>query len=98
LTTQFPANQLSEDAALKIAECDYNAGHLKEAIEGFKSFDDAVSPNRAIYVQSISISPRVLFYLEQFDSAGAYYKQVLDSSCEDGLKTFSLHGGGLEFY
>ena len=39
LTTSFPNHQLSQDAALKIAECDYNAGRLKDAIEDFKSIE-----------------------------------------------------------
>ena len=38
LTTSFPNHPLSEDAALKIAECDYNAGRFKDAIEDFQSF------------------------------------------------------------
>jgi len=93
LIAQFPSHQLSEDAALKIAECDYNAGHLKEAIIEFKLLITRFPKSSHACEINFNIAES-FYYLEQFESAEPYYKQVFESPCDDALKLSSLTGEG----
>ena len=96
LIAQFPAHQLSSDAALKMAECDYNAGHLKEAIEEFKLLTTRFPQSAHICTIYFNIAES-FYYLEQFESALPYYQKVLGSSCEDALKLSAYTGEGWSY-
>jgi tetratricopeptide (TPR) repeat protein len=96
LTTSFPNHQLSEDAALKIAECDYNAGRLKDAIEDFKSIK-AKYPKSAHLCEVNFNTAESFYYLGQFDSALGFYQKALDSPCEDSIKLVAYTAQGWSY-
>ncbi len=96
LTTSFPKHQLSEDAALKIAECDYNAGRLKDAIEDFQSFA-AQNPKSAHLCEANLNIAESYYYLGRFDSAEGFYQKALGSSCDDTLKLTAYTAQGWNY-
>jgi tetratricopeptide (TPR) repeat protein len=93
LRAQFPHHQLSEDAALKIAECDYNAGHLKEAIGDFQNL--AVQYSKSAHGCEVNFNiAESYYYLDSFDAASGYYQKIIDSSCDDSKKLAAYTGQG----
>jgi TolA-binding protein len=96
LANSFPNNQLTEDATLKIAECDYNSGRLKQAIEGFKLFT-AKYPSS---VHSCEVNFNIaesLYYQDRFESAAGYYQRALDATCDDNLRLAAYTAQGWDF-
>ena len=96
LTSAFPRHQLTEDATLKIAECDYNDGHLKDAIEDFQSFMVKYPKSSHLCEASFSIAES-LYYLNRFDSAAGYYQKTLEISCDDNLKLAAFIAQGWSY-
>jgi len=85
LTTRFPNHQLSEDAALKIAECDYNAGLIKDAIEDFQGF--AAKYPKSPHMCEVNFNTAESFYyLEKFEDAANFYQKSINNSCDDPQK------------
>ncbi|MDE1920734.1 MAG: tetratricopeptide repeat protein [Candidatus Omnitrophica bacterium] len=85
LVAGFPNHQLSQDALLKIAQCDYNAGRLGDAVKGFQDFllKYPKSGHRCEVDFDIAES---LYYLGSFEPALGFYQKTLDSPCDDHLK------------
>jgi TolA-binding protein len=96
LTTSFPNHQLSEDAALKIAECDYNAGRLKDAIEDFQSLAAKYPKSAHLCEVNFNIAES-FYYLDKFDSAEDFYQKALGSSCDDSVKLAVYTGAGWNY-
>ena len=96
LITSFPNHQLSEDAALKIAECDYNAGRLKDAIEDFQSFAAKYPKSAHLCEVNFNIAES-FYYLDQFDSAAGFYQKALDSSCDDASRLAAYTAQGWNY-
>jgi len=96
LTTSFPNHQLSEDAALKIAECDYNTGRLKDAIGDFQSF--AVKYPKSAHLCEVNFNiAESYYYLGTFDSAAGFYQKALGSSCDDALRLAAYTAEGWDY-
>ena len=96
LTSQFPHHQLSEDAVLKIAECDYNAGRLKEAIGEFQNV--VAQYPKSVHLCEINFNiAESFYYLNQYDSAAEFYQKAIDSSCDDSLKLAAYTGDGWSY-
>jgi len=96
LKTQFPDNQLSQDASLKIAECEYNEGLLKEAIRDFKNFA-LKYPKSSHGCEANFSAAEGLYYLENYADALDYYQKTLDSSCDDNLKLAAFTAQGWSY-
>ncbi len=93
LTSQFPTHQLSEDAALKAAECDYNTGLLKDAITDFQNL--VVKYPKSAHLCEVNFNiAESFYYLNQFTPAAGFYQKVLDPQCDDPLKLAALTGEG----
>jgi len=95
LTKSFPNHQLSQDAALKIAECDYNAGGLKDAIMDFQGLVSKYPRSAHLCEINFDIAESY-YYLDQVDPAIKYYQKTLDASCDDNLKlaAYTAQGWG----
>jgi TolA-binding protein len=96
LTTFFPRHQLSQDAALKIAESDYNAGHLKDAIGDFQSFAAKYPKSAHLCEVNFNIAES-FYYLDSFDAAVRYYQKALDPSCDDNLRLAAYAAQGWSY-
>ena len=96
LVAQFPNHQLSEDAALKIAECDYNAGLLKDAIDDFKGFS-AKYPKSTHLCEANFNTAESFYYLGKFDPAAEYYQKTLELPCDDNLKLAAYTAEGWSY-
>ncbi len=93
LSTQFPNHQLTEDAVLKSAECDYNTGLLKEAIKDFQEF--TVKYPKSTHVCEVNFNiAESLYYLGNFNTAVKYYQAASDSSCDDSLRLAAYTAAG----
>lgn len=85
LKKKFPHNQLSEDSALKIAECDYNSGRLKDAVVDFQKI--AFQYPKSIHLCEVNFNiAESMYYLDKFEDAAYYYQKVHNAPCEDTLK------------
>ena len=96
LTARFPNNQLSEDATLKIAECDYNAGRLKDAIADFQKFADKYPKSSHLCEVNFNTAES-FYYLDNFASAAEYYQKTLNSSCDDNLRLAAYTAEGWSY-
>jgi tetratricopeptide (TPR) repeat protein len=96
LTSAFPRHQLSEDAALKIAECDYNAGRLKDAIDDFQTLAAKYPKSAHMCEVNFNIAES-LYYLDMFDPAVKYYQKTLDLSCDNNLRLAAYTAQGWSY-
>ena len=81
---------------LKIAECDYNAGRLKDAIEDFQNF--AVKYPKSSHLCEVNFNiAESFYYLDNLIPLLGYYQKVLDSSCDDDLAC-GVYGRRMELY
>ena len=96
LSTLFPKHQLSEDAVLKVAECDYNAGRLKESIADFQALE-AKYPKSSHLCEADFNTAESLYYLGRFDAAADYYQKTLERPCDDNLKLAAYTAEGWSF-
>jgi len=97
LTAKFPDHQLSEDAALKVAECDYNASLLKAAIEEFQSFAAKYPKSAHLCEVNFNIAES-FYYLGKFDPAADFYQRALNTQCEDSVKLAVYMGEGWNYF
>ena len=93
LARQFPGHQLSEDALLKVAECDYNAGHLDDAIKNFQAFADRYPKSAYLCEVNYNIAESY-YYMEQYESARGFYQKALDATCDDSLRLSAFTAQG----
>ncbi len=96
LTALFPNHQLSEDAALKIAECDYNSGRFKDAIEDFRKFTAKYPKSDHLCEADFNIAES-LYYLDRFDSATGFYQKTIEAPCDDNLKLAAYTAEGWSY-
>jgi TolA-binding protein len=96
LTASFPSHQLSEDALLKTAECDYNSGRLKEARADFQSYAAKYPKSTHLCEVNFNIAES-LYYLEKYEDAAGYYEKALDLPCDDALRLTALTAQGWDY-
>ncbi len=96
LTMSFPNHQLSEDAALKVAECDYNAGRLKDAIGDFQNFAAKYPKSAHLCEVNFNIAESY-YYRDTFNAAAGFYQKALDSSCDDALRLAAYTAQGWNY-
>ncbi len=87
----FPDHQFSEDAMLKMAECDFNNMHFEAAVQSFESYALKYPKNNNTCMVNVSIAES-LYYLERFNDALGYYQHVRDGSCDDQVRFSALMG------
>jgi TolA-binding protein len=93
LTTQFPNHQLSEDASLKIAECDFNSGQLNNAREDFQRYLARYPKSSHLCEVNFNIAES-FYYLEKYENAADFYEKALDSNCDDALRLTAFTAEG----
>ncbi|MBF0571606.1 MAG: tetratricopeptide repeat protein [Candidatus Omnitrophica bacterium] len=96
LTARFPNHQLSEDATLKIAECDYNTGRLKNAIKDFRRLE-VKYPKSTHLCEADFNTAESFYYLNQFGFAVEYYQTTIDLPCDDNLKLAAYTAEGWSY-
>ena len=96
LTTTFPSHQLSEDAMLKIAECDYNAGFLKDATMEFQNY--ALKYPKSPQICQVNFNIAESYYDQGiYDPALGFYQRATGPSCDDELKLTAYTAQGWSF-
>ncbi len=85
LIKYFPKHQLSQDAFLRTAECDYNDGRFKDAIADFQGFTAKYPKSNHLCEVNFNIAES-LYYLDDFDTAIKFYQKTNVPSCDDNLR------------
>jgi TolA-binding protein len=75
LMKKFPTNQLAEDAAFKLGECEQNLGSYDNAIKYFKSYVLKYPPSNR-HADAYFYIAEAYYYLEDYLTAITYYAKA----------------------